>query len=66
MLVAGPHGFGVSPEAQLRFDGPEEGALSRPGRYPVREVPGQRDEVQTAVRLHEAPRRRIRFGREPR
>ena len=66
MLVAGPHGLRISPQAQLRVDGAEEGALPRPGRDSVREVPGQRDEVQTAVRLHEAPRSRIRFGREPR
>ena len=65
MFVTGPHGLRVSPQAQLRVDGAEEGALPRPGGDPVREVPGQRDEVQTAVRLHEAPRRRIRFGREP-
>ena len=64
MLVAGPHGLRVAPQAELRVDGTEEGALPRPGRDPVRVIPGQRDEVQTAVRLDEAPRRRIRFGWE--
>ena len=50
--VAGPRGLRVAPQAQLGVDRPEEAALPRPRGDPVREVPGQRDEVQAAVRPH--------------
>ena len=65
MPVAGPRGLGVAPQAQLRVDRPQEAALPRPRRDPVRVVPRQRHEVQAAVRPHQPPRRRVRFGRKP-